>query len=100
MMARLKPMRTFDPICRCTVHDTVNDMVFQWKPERAEHYRLYATNESDGVIAGMGSYWMDGLTCGLLADGHGFAFGVGLNPIERSGNRHQGASVLRRRDPC
>jgi hypothetical protein len=36
------PMRTFDPSKPCKVHDVLNDCIFDWKPEWAEHYRAHA----------------------------------------------------------
>jgi hypothetical protein len=54
------PMHTFDPTRVCKVHDQLNDGVFDWKPEWAEHYRTYAEQwPATGVIA-WGDLILDG----------------------------------------
>ena len=55
----MRPMTAFDPAQPSVVHDSLNDMMFEWKPKWADNYREYAINNGRGVIG-----WD-----GLLLDG-------------------------------
>ncbi len=47
----LRPMSTFDPLRRCTVHDVLNDETIEWSPELAASYRRFAFEEEVGMIS-------------------------------------------------
>ncbi len=43
-------MSEFDPTIRAVVHDRLNDKSFDWDPDWAGHYRVYAVSEPDGSV--------------------------------------------------
>jgi len=47
----MNPMKNFDPDRPCRVYDELNDEFLNWKPERAPHYREFAAEPGEGVIA-------------------------------------------------
>ena len=46
----MNPMDTFNPDMPCRVHDGLNDIILDWRPEWAEDYRRWAGEHDTGVI--------------------------------------------------
>lgn len=59
--AGMRPMREFDPAKRAILHDSLNDVEFEWLPRRAESWGINARKHDTGVVE-----WD-----GLLLDGGG-----------------------------
>jgi hypothetical protein len=55
----MNSMKNFDPDRPCRVHDGLNDEFLNWKPEWAPHYREFAAEHGEGVIAWDG-FLLDG----------------------------------------
>jgi hypothetical protein len=43
-------MSEFNPTQPALVHDELNDIIIEWKPEWAEHFREHAIMEASGKV--------------------------------------------------
>jgi hypothetical protein len=70
----MNPMKNFDPDRPCRVHDELNDEFLNWKPEWAAHFREFAAEHGEGVIAWDG-FLLDGWESGCSETPHRFPAG-------------------------